>query len=155
MPQLCQIEIDFDIYKLIEMERRGFDEPPRSALRRLLKLPPAAKESSNGQPPRPTGRAWEEDGVKLPHGTRVRMEYGRGKQIYEGTINDGKWVINGRTFESPSGAASELAVTKKGKSTKLNGWNYWTVQLPGETEWILLNDLRLRARPTPLTDVEL
>lgn len=144
MPQLRQIEIDFDIHQLIEMEKKGFDEPDWQALRRLLKLPPAANWPSNDLPPRPTGKPWEEDGVKLPHGTPVRMEYDRGKQIYEGVIKDGKWVINGRVFESPSGAASELAVTKKGKSTKLNGWIYWQVKLPGETKWILLKDLRPR-----------
>ena len=33
------IEIDFDIHKLIELERRSFTEKPFIALRRLLKLP--------------------------------------------------------------------------------------------------------------------
>ena len=35
-----KIEIDWDIHKLIEAERKGFDEPQYVALRRLLKLPP-------------------------------------------------------------------------------------------------------------------
>ena len=38
MGEMRTIKIDFDIHKRIEMERRGFDDPPNAALRRLLGL---------------------------------------------------------------------------------------------------------------------
>ena len=39
MQQFRQIDIDWDIHKVIEAERSSFDEPSYVALRRLLKLP--------------------------------------------------------------------------------------------------------------------
>ena len=146
MPQLRTIEIDFDIHKLIEVERKSFDEPPHLALRRLLGLPPVSNEPPLSALEMPSGRPFVQDGVELPHGSPMRMEYNRGKQVIEGKIINGKLVVNGRTFDSLSGAASELAVTKKGEATKLNGWLYWRVKLPGETGWKLLSNLRSQAQ---------
>lgn len=146
MSQFRTIEIDFDIHKMIEAERRNFDEPPYVALRRLLRLAPIQKVLTPTVSETGSETSWKEDGVELPHGSLVRMEYNRGKQIYDGTISNGKWIVDGRVFDSPSGAASELAVTKKGKSTKLNGWLYWKVKLPGATEWKSLRLLRARAQ---------
>ena len=57
----------FDIHKLIEAERRSFDEEPYQALRRLLKLPETAREQA-----KPAGRAWQLEGVTLEHGTKLR-----------------------------------------------------------------------------------
>jgi len=143
MPQYRAIEIDFDVHKLIEGERRGFDEAPNSALRRLLRLPPGPSEAT---PSESEGRqGWHDEGVFLPDGTRVRMSYGRGKQVIEGQIRNGRWMIGGKTFASPSGAASELAVTKSGRKTKLNGWNYFEALLPGEKSWASLSALRAKA----------
>ncbi len=153
MPDLKPIEIDFEIHRMIESERKGFDEPPYLALRRLLGLAavnhtPAATDtrpnSSNGTP-------WVEGKVALPHGTQVRMEYDRGRQVYEGEISNGKWVVDGRTFDSPSGAASALAVTKRGKPTSLNGWLYWKVCRPGQDmEWVPLKSLQPEVVPASL-----
>lgn len=139
MPELTTIEIDFDVYKLIEAERRSFDEPRIAALRRLLKLPPnPAMEPIKTR--RSVGRAWSGEGVTLTHGSRLKMHY-NGRQ-YEGEIVDGKWVIEGKTFDSPSGAASGIAITKRGKKTRLDGWIYWEVQAPGDTGWTPIKALR-------------
>jgi len=139
-----RIEIDWDIHKLIEAERWGFDEPPYVALRRLLKLPAVAP-----QPPRlePLGASipWAEDGVTVPHGSAARMEYDRGRQVYEGQFLNGRLVVNGQSFKTLSAAASALAVTKDGMHPNLNGWNYWHAQFPGETKWRFLRDLRGRS----------
>src|SRR6266542_1239824 len=108
MPKYRSIEVDFDIHKLIEVERRNFDESPNSVLRRLLNLtdvaPPAVE-------PRPESialstshfdrRAWTDEGVTLPHRTLIRMAYSG--RTYEGQIIDGKWVVGGKAFDSPSG----------------------------------------------------
>jgi len=137
---LATIEIDFDIHKMIEGERRSFSEPHYVALRRLLKLPdiePAKEETRDSE-----GRSWREGLVELPHGTLARMAYNRGKQVFEGEFLDGKLVVNGRSFAALSEAASELARTKAGKKTQLNGWIYWEARLPGETKWRRLSDMR-------------
>jgi hypothetical protein len=136
-----KIEIDWDIHKLIESERRGFDEPPYVALRRLLKLPPLTPMAS----PKETvseGIPWSEEGVVVPHGSAARMEYLRGSQVYEGQFLNGRLVVDGQSFDTLSAAASALALTKDGSKTSLNGWQYWKVRFPSEKNWKSLDDLR-------------
>ena len=142
MQQLQKIEVDWDIHRMIEGERSSFDEPPYVALRRLLKLPakrPApvaiAQVASSGTP-------WTDSGVTVPHGSLARMEYGRGSQVYEGQFLNGKLVVNDQSFDALSTAADALAVTKDGKKPSLNGWLYWKVKFPGESQWRSLNDMR-------------
>jgi hypothetical protein len=137
MSQYRTIEIDFEIHKLIEAERRSFDDPDNAVLRRLLKLPEKDEQQEAGKP---DGRAWSSEGATLPHGTPTRMVYG--ENLIEGVISDGKWLCQGRTFDSPSAAASALALTKDGQTTSLNGWNYWEAKLPGSAKWVKINDLR-------------
>jgi hypothetical protein len=144
MEQLQRIEVDWDIHKLIETERRSFDEPPYIALRRLLKLPELKAASVPESRSFGTGIPWTDDGVTVPHGSLARMEYDRGAQVYEGQFLNGKLVVNRQAFDSLSAAANALAVTKDGKKTSLNGWNYWKAQFPGETKWRWLKDMRHR-----------
>jgi hypothetical protein len=144
--QLQKIEIDFDIHKLIESERRGFDEPPHLALRRLLKLPNERKSMEPDFPETGIGVAFFEDGVAVPHGSLAKMEYQRGRQIYNGQFLNGKLVVNGQSFSALSAAASALAVTKNGGKTSLNGWLYWKVRFPNEIRWKSLADLREKNR---------
>lgn len=139
------IEVDFDIHKMIEAERRSFSEKPYLALRRLLGLPERV-EPEKSVKVGPTGRAWEEDGVKIPHGSLARMEYARGTQKYEGQFLDGHLVVDGVDYSSLSAAASALAKTKSGGSPNLNGWNYWEVQLPGSDRWEMMEHKRRKAR---------
>jgi hypothetical protein len=145
------MEIDFDVHKLIEAERRGFDDPPLSALRRLLGLGDAApllpspKSSQSGRP-------WTDEGVMLPHGTLVKMKYGR--HTYEGQILDGQWIIDGQVYDSPSGAAIGVARTKKGTTTHLNGWRYWQVKRAQDLTWTSLQALRREAEPRVKAEAE-
>ena len=131
------IDIDFDVHKLIEAERRSFDEKPNEALRRLLKLPPKAAEQATSIN---RGRSWFGEGVTLAHGTLIRMRYNG--RLYEGEIVNGKWVVERKTFDSPSGAASGIAMTKLGKTTRLDGWIYWEIQGPGDSGWTPIKSLR-------------
>jgi hypothetical protein len=142
MQQLQKMEIDWDIHRLIEGERSSFDEPPYVALRRLLKLPPLKPAPMAGTRNIAAGIPWSDSGVVVPHGSLAKMEYSRGSQVYEGQFLNGKLVVNGQSFDSLSAAADALAVTKDGKKTSLNGWNYWKVKFPGETTWRSLNDMR-------------
>jgi hypothetical protein len=140
------IEIDFDVHRCIENERRGFDESPNDALRRLLKL--GEQKVVSLATVSPKRKSWSDKGVTLPHGTTIRMRHNG--RTYDGRIIDGSWVIGDRTFNSPSGAASGIAVTKRGKPTQLDGWIYWEIKLPGEDGWVSLSSLR----PKPLSVAE-
>ena len=137
-----KIEIDWDIHKLIESERQGFDEAPYLALRRLLNLPPPAQPETAPAKILAAGIPWTEDGVIVPHGSLARMEYLRGSQVYEGQFLNGRLVVEGQSFDTLSAAASALAVTKEGTKTKLNGWNYWKAKFPGESKWRPLIEMR-------------
>lgn len=142
--KFATMEIDFDIHKVIETERRNFEEPSYVALRRLLKLPEPEKLEDKQSPPPEHGRPWRLGHVEVPHGSLARMEYDRGRQVYEGQFLDGKLVVNGQAFATLSSAARALATTKNGQPPNLNGWNYWQAKFPGETEWRSLEEMRRR-----------
>jgi hypothetical protein len=143
---LSTIEIDFDIHKQIEAERRGFEEPPYLALRRLLNLPDIPSSKIETPSASSEGRPWREGLVEVPHGSLARMSYQRGKQVFEGRFWDGKLIVDGRGFDTLSSAASALAVTKFGDHPSLNGWNYWEAKFPGESKWRWLKRMREDAR---------
>ena len=135
------IEIDFDVHKLIEIQRLDFSETPNDVLRRLLKLGPAEKPAPDtASTPVAANGAWSGKGVVLPASTQVRMEY-RG-QVHTGEIQNGEWVIEGRRYKSPSKAAGSVATTKAGTKPSLNGWIYWHVRRPGDEDWTLIDTLR-------------
>jgi hypothetical protein len=145
------ISIDFDVHRAIELERRGFDEPENDALRRLLRLPTASKPQQSAQPDAPRkgddlsttqGAAWSWKGVVLPHGTDLRMDY-RG-QMVRVRVEQGKWMIDGKSYTSPSDAASSSVLTKEGDHPSLNGWIYWEVKRPGDGTWRKLQALKPR-----------
>jgi len=146
MVQFRMIEIDFDVHKRIENERRGFDEPPNAVLRRLLGLGEPPSSTAASHPKSRPSRSWSDKGVILQDGTATRMNYNN--RTYEGKIMEGKWVIGDKAFDSPSAAAGGVAITKGGKSTLLNGWIYWYVRRPGDDNWALLKDLRPLRDPT-------
>ena len=138
MSDMRTIEIDFDVHRAIEMERRGFDEPPNVALRRLLKLgDPKTQEAKHTTS---DGRSWSGKGVTLPHGTELRMDYNG--RVYSGRIDDGIWAVEGKNFDSPSGAASAVGITKKGTTTRLDGWVLWQVKRPLDSRYHALSQLR-------------
>ena len=132
------IEIDFDVHKMIELERTGFDDSPNAALRRLLGLAAASTETP-AKPARNGG--WKDGGsdLMLPNGTRLQMTYNG--RTHEGAIERGVWVVDGQEYGSPSGAAEAVARTKSGTRPKLNGWIYWKALLPGATEWATIDAL--------------
>ncbi len=138
MAEFRTIEIDFDVHKRIELERAGFDESANDVLRRLLGIS-LPTDVAAGEP---LGRAWSAKGVTLPHGTELRMEYNG--RVHTGEIRDGQWLVEGQTFNSPSGAAGGVATTKNGKRANLDGWEYWQVKPPTGPTWIAILELRRR-----------
>jgi len=136
MSEMRTIEIDFDVHKRIELERASFAETPNAVLRRLLQINGTASAVTI-QPT--SGRAWSSENVTLPHGTELRMEYNG--RVYKGSLDDGRWLVDGKEFNSPSSAAG-VALTKDGRYSNLNGWMYWQVKRPGDTDWISLKQLK-------------
>lgn len=138
--------VDWEVHQLIELERRGFDEPPIEALRRLLGI-------AKGERPRvrvPAGRElpathWEGDGLSLENGTEIRFSYRKNSKPIMGKIEGGKISAAGKIYDNLSAAANDLAVTRAGKKTRLNGWLYWSMQSPaGSGNWVVLDSLRKR-----------
>jgi len=142
------IEVDFDVHKKIEAERRGFDEPENTALRRLLGLPeppadlaPAPKNGNTVQEISALlGGAWYGKGVELVNGTELRLDY-PGVAV-GGEIRNGRWHVDGETFDSPSSAACYIVSKVRGREMSVNGWLYWSVKRPTDSVWMPLNSLR-------------
>lgn len=132
------IDIDFEVYQLIVLEKRGFEEPDNDVLRRLLGLGDPAVAPT--PPADETPGSWRGPGVELPEGTRLRMTYADAE--HSGTIVDGKWKVGDEYYNTPSQAASQVARTKRGTKTMLNGWKYWHVKRPSDTSWVPLDTLR-------------
>ncbi len=134
------IEIDFDVFQIITLERKNFDESENDALRRLLGIEKPYVGVGADPEQIDSGCPWFGKGVELPAKTEVRMEY-LGNQ-YRGTIRDGLWEVGGNSYKSPSAAASGVARTKDGRKTSLNGWTLWHVKRPHDNKWTALNKIR-------------
>jgi|26BtaG_2_1085354.scaffolds.fasta_scaffold17029_2 hypothetical protein len=138
-----QIEIDFDVHKIIESNRTGFEDTPNDVLRRLLGLNVQVNDVRKAKGLEKEG-AWLDGVVELPPFTELKMVYNN--REYFGIVRDGAWHDDmGGVHHSPSGAACALARTKDGKKTNLNGKNYWYVKRPGE-DWILYSSLEQKLK---------
>ena len=152
--KMRHISVDFDIHKLIETERKGFDETDNKVLRRLFGLPegpmPTSLEDTakkyNGDRGLQSSVAsysskdWQSKGVVLPEGTELRLVHPGAHA--SGSVQNGTWVIGGYFFNSPSDAAGTLVGKERGRTMNLNGWLYWEVRRPDDSDWVLLNSLR-------------
>ncbi len=138
------IAIDWEIHQLIELERRSFDESPSEAFRRLLNLDRGTKPRVR-VPAAKALDAWESDGVRIENGTELRFSYRKNTKPIMGRIENGRIVAAGKEYDTLSAAANDLAVTRDGKRTRLNGWVYWSIQLPeGSGNWVVLDNLRTK-----------
>lgn len=128
-----QIEISLELHKVIEQERRSFEETPNDILMRVI-------EGVRNQPvTSEEGQDWSSFGVTLPHGTEVKMTY-NGK-THTGRLINGTWHVEGKVFHSPSGAARGVARSKKGKPVSLDGWKYWHVRTPESEDFVAISSL--------------
>jgi hypothetical protein len=136
------IEIDLEIYRIIETNRSSFGETETDILRRLLGLPPLEKQKDGGKG---LNLGY---GVILPEGTLLK---GRKKRPeVQAEVKNGWIIVDGERFDSPSGAAKKFGGP--------NGWIFWYVKRPQDSEWILLDQLRNKETIIPkrrLSDKEL
>ena len=137
------IEIDFDVHQAIEAERRGFDDPPNSALRRLLKLGSPTGSSPPIRPALANEDSWTKKGVTLPEGTELHVKYAEVEA--HGRIIEGKLNFDGKGFSRPSPAVMTVIEHVRGDRVHVNGWMYVYAKRPGEESWTSLAQLRDRA----------
>jgi hypothetical protein len=139
------IEIDMEVHKELENARQSFSETENDILRRLLHMRPVRRlpQTPSLEPFISTDDwVWSRSGqrARLPAGTEVRARYGGCE--FSGVIAKGAWMIDGQRYETPSEAIINLARTKEGQKTNLNGWNLWEFRRPQETSWKPLKVLR-------------
>lgn len=74
----------------------------------------------------------------MPNGTLIRMEYKR--QTHQATVKFDRIDYEGENY-SPSELARRIA-----SGTSRNAWRDLLVKRPGDTEWLLADDMRRRPR---------
>ena len=147
-----QIEIDFEVYKILTAMRRTEEHSYNDVLRELLSLPP--RRSDNGEVFARVAAAnrsavdafakghletgalpgLHSRGLYLPDGSELRATY-KGSH-YRASVKDGVIVSSGgKTFTSPSAAAG--AITE----TTVNGWRFWEAKRPNDIAWYRLDQL--------------
>lgn len=127
-----RIEIDTDVQQLIESARRDYNESDNDILRRLLGLADGVPRlaPSPGNVP----GAWHRKGVTLLPGTELRMRLE--ERVHHGFVRSGKLWFEGRSFDSPSRAATFVA------DGPLNGWMAIEARPRGWKQWVVLDVLR-------------
>jgi hypothetical protein len=129
------IEVDFDVYKALMMQRPAEDVTENDVLRKLLRLP-RRKAAPAPAPAGPGPGDWITKGVRFPEGTEFRAHY-KG-QTYLGRVESGALMLNGKPYDSPSSAAVSIT------GSAVNGWRFWEARLPGEAGWKMIESLRRR-----------
>src|SRR5215472_7550401 len=92
------IYVEFDIWQEITARRISEHDTEADVIRRALQMPPRPKA------PPELCDAWRQEGVELPHGTKLLLTY-KGQE-YHAEIVDGVWTQNGEPQSTPSRAAN-------------------------------------------------
>lgn len=121
------IHIDFDVFKELTVRRSSEGETESDVIRKLLKMPtvtpPGGKAALNS-----VTTEWVTKWAKFPEGTLFRSTY-KGK-LYSGKVESGELRINGKKFDSLSGAAVSIT------GSPVNGWRFWECKPPGAPSWM-------------------
>jgi len=147
--ETIKIEIGFDLYKELTMLRETPDASYDHVIRKLMESRNNISESRDEkqpikkriQPIRPSsedirnGAGWYYQKVFFPEGTKFRA-FHKGKK-YEGQVYSGALSLNGKRFNSPSGAA--VFVT----GNSVNGWRFWECKRPNDITWRSIDSLRV------------
>ena len=87
-----------------------------------------------------TGSAWIRDGVRLPDGTKLRINYPRFGIDTPGEVLHGRLAFDGASYLAPSPAVINAILKTTGRRQSANGWSYIEALLDGE--WKPINSLR-------------
>jgi hypothetical protein len=131
---------------LPQYEREALDRMirPIAAVLRVLGASPDTPDQTPPTKTRRRPRTYSEtlsdliEGGFLQLGARLRSIY-TSTEAATTVVEGGKLEVNGRVFETPSGAAVHI----RGKET--NGWDFWGAQ-SGDGSLIALSELRRRLR---------
>lgn len=127
------IEVDFDVFKVLTARRSSEDVTHNEVLRELLGLSP--KKSRSGPIDFASGHGdWVTKGVRFPSGTEFRARY-KGKTYY-GKVESGALLVGNKRFDSPSAAAGAIT------GNSVNGWLFWECRIPGMESWQMLTSLK-------------
>ena len=132
------LEIVWDHVQALQSRRRDDPDDAKAESKTDGRIMSTPKEKEIGN-----GLAWSGQGVRLPHGTKLRMKYGA--REYNGVIDNGDWLFNGQRCNSPSGACKVVARTIGGKVPSLNGWMLWWIMRPSDRTWVAISQLRRAA----------
>ena len=140
------IEIDFDVWKHIQVMRRTEQEDENGVLRRVLGLEDPLDGVEGGEEAAPG--SWRWNGVELPAGTRIQLRFQ--ELVVDGRVEGGRLVA--------PGAEGRPAVAERAPSTWMkavvrrerggpaapgaNGWEFIRVKVDGS--WRELQALRRR-----------
>lgn len=141
----AKVEIDFDVYKEITTRRESPDVTENEVLRKVFGLPETKIQLIERTSLTPH-KEWEWKGVTLPAGTELLSEY-LGRR-HSARIEDGWIAIDGRTYKSPSKAASTIT------RSQVNGWKFWKYKNPATNEWHLLNTLRVNRKVEETIEID-
>lgn len=141
------IEIDFEVFKKLTVLRETETVSYNDVIRRLLNMPVSTPKIEDRQMPardqnpsdvrRPElerSGAWVVKNVVFPSGTEFRATH-KGRVIL-GRVEVGALAVNGKRYDSPSSAASDIT------KTSVNGWIFWECKKPGSTSWQTIKALR-------------
>jgi hypothetical protein len=141
-----QINVDLEVFKLLTSGIQADGQDHNDVLRELLGLD-SPLELDNPESPlaraadilgKPFGASgFFSRGLLLPNGTELRARY-KGYQYY-GAITNDQWIdSDGRSYSSPSAAASAIT------GTNVNGWRFWEAKRPDDRAWRRLDILGAR-----------
>jgi hypothetical protein len=127
------IDIDFEVFKALTARRASEAISYNDVVRDLLKL----EKKHTAPPDTLSGSAagdWVSKGVRFPAGTDFRAPH-KGR-VFVGRAEGGAMVVNGKSFDSPSAAATSIT------GNPVNGWTFWECRFPGTSLWQTLKSLR-------------
>lgn len=140
-----QIEVSTDLYVALH----GLMMPDDRTLADVIwRLAQEHQVRRTDRPARETGwsiyrtEGLHSGGTTIPDGLRLRGRHGGSDFVYA-EVTDGRIVVNGEMFESPSRAALHAARALGSAAHSLNGWRWWEFEYPrGSDSWRALHTLR-------------
>ena len=117
------IEVPDDLYK--ELEKRAIpfeDKEPADVIRRIIDYPRIGSAETD-ESTCDNGSDLHCRGGMIHHGTRLRKTY-KGHS-FEAEVLNGKILLNGNSYLSPSEAANAAVCSVGPQSSSINGWIFW------------------------------
>lgn len=123
---MAKAKQQFELSTLVQKKLRELDLTADEVIRKALNIKALGFDAGFG--------------VVFPEGTRFLTWYK--ERPYWGIVREGTIVIEGQEYGSVSSAAE--AVT--GRHTQ-NGWDFWTIGLPGKNDFVPIMNFRKQTEP--------